>query len=151
MIPIGGGEGGGNTSSTRFAHSASVRGGDDEPQTIFVDNNIKTSKYTIFTFFPKNLFEQFRRIANFYFLIVGGVQLFIDSPVSPITSILPLIFVVVVTMIKQGYEDYMRHKADRAVNDKIVTKIIDGGVTEIKAKKVTCSVLMAVLYADDDV
>ena len=29
------------------------------------------------------------------------MQLFIDSPVSPVTSILPLIFVVVVTAIKQ--------------------------------------------------
>ena len=29
------------------------------------------------------------------------MQLIIDSPVSPVTSILPLIFVVVVTAIKQ--------------------------------------------------
>ena len=31
-------------------------------------NKITTSKYNIFTFVPKNLFEQFQRIANAYFL-----------------------------------------------------------------------------------
>lgn len=34
----------------------------------YPDNSIKTSKYTILNFIIKNLFEQFRRIANFYFL-----------------------------------------------------------------------------------
>lgn len=31
-------------------------------------NKVRTSKYTIWTFFPKNLTEQFRRVANLYFL-----------------------------------------------------------------------------------
>lgn len=32
------------------------------------------SQYTVWNFLPKNLFEQFRRIANFYFLIIFLVQ-----------------------------------------------------------------------------
>lgn len=36
----------------------------------YSDNTIKTSKYTFLNFLFKNLFEQFRRIANFYFLLV---------------------------------------------------------------------------------
>ncbi|CAJ0759010.1 9892_t:CDS:1, partial [Entrophospora sp. SA101] len=35
-----------------------------EPKTYFVPNKIRTSKYTLLTFLPKNLFEQFRRVAN---------------------------------------------------------------------------------------
>lgn len=31
-------------------------------------------QYTVWNFLPKNLFEQFRRIANFYFLIIFLVQ-----------------------------------------------------------------------------
>lgn len=31
-------------------------------------------QYTFWNFVPKNLFEQFRRIANFYFLIIFLVQ-----------------------------------------------------------------------------
>uniref|UniRef100_A0A3B1II01 P-type ATPase N-terminal domain-containing protein n=1 Tax=Astyanax mexicanus TaxID=7994 RepID=A0A3B1II01_ASTMX len=82
----------------------------------YPDNRIISSKYTFWNFIPKNLFEQFRRIANFYFLIIFLVQLIIDTPTSPITSGLPLFFVITVTAIKQGYEDWLRHKADNAVN-----------------------------------
>lgn len=37
-------------------------------------NLIKTSKYTLVNFIPKNLFEQFRRLANFYFLVISFIQ-----------------------------------------------------------------------------
>jgi hypothetical protein len=37
-------------------------------------NRIETTRYNILTFIPKNLFEQFRRIANFYFLIIIGLN-----------------------------------------------------------------------------
>ena len=57
--------------------------------------------YICIYFLSRNLYEQFRRVANFYFLIIGVVQLFIDSPVSPFTSIAPLVIVVGVTMVKQ--------------------------------------------------
>jgi hypothetical protein len=33
-------------------------------------NRIKTTRYNILTFIPKNLFEQFRRVANIYFAIL---------------------------------------------------------------------------------
>ncbi|XP_051697675.2 phospholipid-transporting ATPase IH isoform X2 [Oryctolagus cuniculus] len=82
----------------------------------YPDNRIVSSKYTFWNFIPKNLFEQFRRIANFYFLIIFLVQLIIDTPTSPVTSGLPLFFVITVTAIKQGYEDWLRHKADNAMN-----------------------------------
>lgn len=35
----------------------------------YVNNYIRTSKYTLLTFLPLNLFEQFLRIANIYFLM----------------------------------------------------------------------------------
>ncbi|XP_062819851.1 phospholipid-transporting ATPase IG isoform X3 [Anolis carolinensis] len=82
----------------------------------FCSNRIVSSKYTIWNFLPKNLFEQFRRIANFYFLIIFLVQVIVDTPTSPVTSGLPLFFVITVTAIKQGYEDWLRHRADKEVN-----------------------------------
>lgn len=38
------------------------------------NNAIKTSKYNILTFLPLNLFEQFRRLANAYFLFLMILQ-----------------------------------------------------------------------------
>ncbi|XP_023377576.1 phospholipid-transporting ATPase IG isoform X2 [Pteropus vampyrus] len=86
----------------------------------FCDNRIVSSKYTLWNFLPKNLFEQFRRIANFYFLIIFLVQVIVDTPTSPVTSGLPLFFVITVTAIKQGYEDWLRHRADNEVNKSTV-------------------------------
>nr|XP_046207421.1 phospholipid-transporting ATPase ID-like isoform X3 [Oncorhynchus gorbuscha] len=40
----------------------------------YATNAIKTSKYNAFTFLPLNLFEQFQRIANAYFLILLLLQ-----------------------------------------------------------------------------
>lgn len=42
-------------------------------------NKIKTSKYTLLMFIPKNLSEQFRRVVNFYFLIVTVIAIVIGK------------------------------------------------------------------------
>lgn len=55
-------------------------------------------------------------------------QLVIDSPVSPMSSILPLIFMIVVTAVKQGYEDWRRHTEDNKVNNAPVRVIREGAV-----------------------
>ncbi|KAK1162611.1 putative phospholipid-transporting ATPase IF isoform X1 [Acipenser oxyrinchus oxyrinchus] len=102
----------------------------------FADNRIISSKYTVWNFVPKNLFEQFRRIANFYFLIIFLVQLMIDTPTSPITSGLPLFFVITVTAIKQGYEDWLRHKADNEVNGAPVYVVRSGSLVQTKSKNI---------------
>ncbi|XP_022336878.2 phospholipid-transporting ATPase IF-like isoform X6 [Crassostrea virginica] len=102
----------------------------------YPNNRVVSSKYTVWNFIPKNLFEQFRRIANFYFLCVGVIQLIIDSPVSPATSIAPLVFVVTVTAIKQGYEDWLRHKADNEVNNRKAFIVHNGKLTQVKAQNI---------------
>uniref|UniRef100_A0AAQ4QXV5 Phospholipid-transporting ATPase n=1 Tax=Gasterosteus aculeatus aculeatus TaxID=481459 RepID=A0AAQ4QXV5_GASAC len=93
-------------------------------------------QYTVWNFLPKNLFEQFRRIANFYFLIIFLVQVIVDTPTSPVTSGLPLFFVITVTAIKQGYEDWLRHKADNEVNKYPVTVLEQGERTRKDSEKI---------------
>ena len=60
----------------------------------FSDNEIVSSKYTVWNFLPKNLFEQFRRLANFYFLCVGIITVLRDFQLIYLNLILhlPLLF-----------------------------------------------------------
>ncbi|XP_078544731.1 phospholipid-transporting ATPase IG isoform X1 [Lissotriton helveticus] len=102
----------------------------------FCDNRIVSSKYTIWNFIPKNLFEQFRRIANFYFLIIFLVQVIVDTPTSPVTSGLPLFFVITVTAIKQGYEDWLRHRADHEVNKSTVFIVESSKCVQKESEKI---------------
>lgn len=37
-------------------------------------NRVSTTKYAWWSFIPKNLYEQFRRAANFYFLVIACLQ-----------------------------------------------------------------------------
>lgn len=73
-----------NSSMTRLFHRISARystsNNNDEkriitinsgPQSVkFISNHISTSKYSLLTFTPKFLFEQFRKYSNIFFLLI---------------------------------------------------------------------------------
>ena len=81
----------------------------------YANNRIKTSKYTFYTFLPLNLFEQFQRLANFYFLCLLILQLIdVISSLTPVTTAVPLIGVLALTAIKDAYDDIQRHQTDRS-------------------------------------
>ena len=84
----------------------------------FPSNYISTTHYTLISFLPVSLFYQFKKFSNIYFLAIAVLTGIPEiSPFTPITSILPLAFVVVVSMVREGYEDYQRYKSDREVNN----------------------------------
>ncbi|KAG5643214.1 hypothetical protein DXG03_001334 [Asterophora parasitica] len=88
-----------------------------KPEHIYATNQVLTSKYTIITFLPRNLLEQFRRVANIFFLGIAILQFFPKfSTISPGLVILPLLIVLGITAIKDAYEDIKRHQSDRSVN-----------------------------------
>uniref|UniRef100_A0A8C8SXD9 Phospholipid-transporting ATPase n=1 Tax=Pelusios castaneus TaxID=367368 RepID=A0A8C8SXD9_9SAUR len=91
------------------------------------DNRIKTSKYNILTFLPVNLFEQFQRVANAYFLFLLVLQLIPEiSSLSWFTTIVPLVLVLTITAVKDATDDYFRHKSDNQVNNRQAEVLIDG-------------------------
>ncbi|KAI8375650.1 hypothetical protein EDC96DRAFT_541090 [Choanephora cucurbitarum] len=86
----------------------------------YASNRIRTSKYTILTFVPKNLFEQFRRPANLYFLGMAVLQLLpLFGIKSPALTLLPICTVVFVTAAKDAFEDFERHKVDEQYNQNV--------------------------------
>ncbi|KAK2705448.1 hypothetical protein QYM36_015736, partial [Artemia franciscana] len=92
--------------------------------------------YSLWNFLFLNLFQQLRRVANFYFACVVIITVTIDSPVSPITTILPLVFVLGVTAVKQGWEDFLRHRGDNAVNFRKVKVVKDGEIKVVNCKDI---------------
>ncbi|KAJ3039177.1 hypothetical protein HK097_002905, partial [Rhizophlyctis rosea] len=89
-------------------------------------NKISTSKYTPLTFVPKNLLEQFRRVANVYFLITVILQIFpMFGTASPILAAMPMIIILSVTAIRDGFEDWKRHREDNRLNTSVTHTLND--------------------------
>jgi hypothetical protein len=97
-----------------------------------------TTKYTVLSFIPLNLFQQFGRVANFYFLlsailacirvvsplgspftavrppVTAGPRIPCTMRIEPNTTLLvkvaPLTFVLFMSAMKEAIEDLRRHK-----------------------------------------
>mmetsp|Transcript_23007 Transcript_23007/g.49788 ORF Transcript_23007/g.49788 Transcript_23007/m.49788 type:complete len:1706 (-) Transcript_23007:99-5216(-) len=97
--------------------------GHPEVQPPFADNSIKTSKYTLLSFFPYSIREQFRRNGNIYFLCIGLLMIlgyYTDlfySAIAPWTTLGPLAFVVSISLVQEAYTDAQRHRSDKATNN----------------------------------
>lgn len=95
------------------------------------NNKVSTTKYNIITFLPKALLIQFFRLANVYFLIIAIIQsISIISPLSPSTAVAPLAIVLFVSIVREGYEDFIRYRFDKSLNIEKVTVYRDGAWKE---------------------
>ncbi|GIZ46396.1 hypothetical protein CKM354_000952300 [Cercospora kikuchii] len=84
----------------------------------YVGNIIRSSKYNAWNFLPRQLFAQFSKLANAYFLGVSILQMIPGlSTTGTYTTIAPLLFFVSLSMAKEGYEDLRRHRLDKAENN----------------------------------
>uniref|UniRef100_A0A914E2E4 Phospholipid-transporting ATPase n=2 Tax=Acrobeloides nanus TaxID=290746 RepID=A0A914E2E4_9BILA len=99
----------------------------------YADNYIQTSKYNVISFVPKNLFEQFQRLANFYFLLLMILQFIPQiSSVSWWTTAIPLFIVLAFSACKDGYDDLQRHISDSQVNNRVSYIVRNGRLEEEK-------------------
>ncbi|XP_034737678.1 probable phospholipid-transporting ATPase VA [Etheostoma cragini] len=91
--------------------------GSENPNRNYANNKIKTTKYTVLSFLPKNLFEQFHRFANVYFVFIALLNFVpVVSAFQPELALAPVVFILSVTAIKDLWEDYRRHRSDREIN-----------------------------------
>ena len=86
-----------------------------------MSNKVCTGKYTLWNFLPKNLFLQFTKMANFYFFMMGCLQLYapISQPGGWATTFLSVAFIAGVSSIKDAFEDRKRHKSDAEENNRL--------------------------------
>ncbi|KAI1379864.1 phospholipid-translocating P-type ATPase [Hypoxylon crocopeplum] len=100
---------------------------DDEgnPVCSYSRNKIRTAKYTPLSFIPKNLWFQFHNIANIFFLFMDILVIFpIFGGVNPGLNAVPLIFILVVTAVKDAIEDYRRTILDNVLNNAPVHRLV---------------------------
>lgn len=83
-------------------------------------NAVHTTKYTIITFIPKNLWEQAHRWANLFFIFIALLN-FVPAveAIGKEIGFVPVIFVLGVTAVKDIFEDYRRYKSDRKENGRL--------------------------------
>ncbi|KAL9238949.1 hypothetical protein vseg_013314 [Gypsophila vaccaria] len=117
----------------------------------FCSNEIRTSKYTMLNFLPKNLFIQFHRVAYLYFLAIAALNQLPPLAVFGRTvSLFPLLFVLSVTAIKDGYEDWRRHRSDLKENNREALVLQLGRFEKKKWKHIQAGEIVKI-FADETI
>ncbi|XP_049495496.1 phospholipid-transporting ATPase IK isoform X8 [Panthera uncia] len=82
-------------------------------------NVIHTAKYNVFSFLPLNLYEQFHRVSNLYFLFIIILQGLPEISTLPwFTLFVPLICLLVIRATRDLVDDIGRHRSDRIINNR---------------------------------
>lgn len=120
-------------------------------------NIIVSSRYTIINFFPKSLLEQFRRLANVYFLVIGLIALVgyytndYETAVQPAGILGPVMIVVLISVIKDGVEDVKRHRADHAINTRSTRRTdATGRIEQVEWQDIKTGDML-LIFADEEI
>lgn len=104
----------------------------------FAKNEVRNQKYSLLSFVPVVLIEQFQYFFNFYFLVVALSQFIPILQVGYLfTYVAPLLFVLSVTMAKEAYDDIQRWRRDKEANSQMFYKLmVDGSFEEIASSDI---------------
>ncbi|KNE99199.1 hypothetical protein PSTG_07507 [Puccinia striiformis f. sp. tritici PST-78] len=83
----------------------------------FPPNIVRNQKYNIISFIPIVLYEQFKFFFNLYFLAVAMSQFVPALKIGLLmTYVAPLVFVLLITIGKEAFDDYQRRQRDSIAN-----------------------------------
>ncbi|XP_026883642.2 probable phospholipid-transporting ATPase VB [Electrophorus electricus] len=89
----------------------------NQPNRRYAGNAVKTNKYTLWSFLPINLCEQFRRLANIYFVGIAALNFIPEvNAFQPQVALIPICVILTLTAIKDAWEDFRRYQSDRELN-----------------------------------
>ncbi len=94
----------------------------------FPPNVIRNQKYSIITFVPIVLYNQFKFFLNMFFLVMALSQFIPQLRIGYLYTYWgPLGFVISVTMIREAIDDFRRYQRDKEVNASRYSKLISNG------------------------
>lgn len=93
----------------------------------------------------QNLYLQFNKKANLYFLGIAILSLFPLSPKPWWVSVLPLLFVLTVSAVKEAIEDWHRYLQDKQINSTLVLAWRDNAFTPIEWQHVVVGDILKVV------
>jgi len=100
----------------------------------FPANVIKNQKYSIITFIPVVLFNQFKFFLNLYFLVMACSQFIPQLRIGYLYTYWgPLGFVIFVTMVREAIDDIKRWQRDREVNHSRYAKLTERGLVSVSS------------------
>lgn len=86
---------------------------------MFPTNKLVNTKYNILSFIPVVLYNQFKFFFNLFFLLICLSQLFPALKVGFLfTYVAPLAFVLVITLLKEAWDDIQRYQRDKELNNR---------------------------------
>lgn len=111
----------------------------------FCDNTVSNTKYSIITFVPYSLWDQFKYFLNFFFLLCACTQFVPQFQVGQIwTYWAPLVCILVVTMAREAYDDIQRWRRDREVNGTMYWKLVGQDLVAVKASDIRVGDIVSV-------
>ena len=88
----------------------------------FCDNSVRTAQYTLYTFLPLAIMNQYKTPFNWFFLIQAIIDCIPSiSSVDPITTIMPVVIVLIISLIREAVEDYRKYSNDKVANEQLVS------------------------------
>ncbi|KAL8751819.1 MAG: hypothetical protein Q9184_005937, partial [Pyrenodesmia sp. 2 TL-2023] len=92
------------------------------PPPRFPPNAISNAKYTAWSFLPRTLYNEFSFFFNMYFLLVALSQLIPPLRIGYVsTYVVPLVFVLSITLGKEAFDDIARRRRDSEANKEAYT------------------------------
>ena len=98
---------------------------DERTNKPYCNNTITSSRYTIYSFLPKQLYAQFSKVANIYFFLIAILQMIPGwSTTGTYTTIIPLLVFMGISMVREAWDDFRRHRLDNEENARATNILI---------------------------
>lgn len=94
---------------------------DERSRKEYINNTITSSRYTLYTFFPRQIYAQFSKLANVYFFVIAVLQMIPGwSTTGTYTTIIPILIFMGISMAREAYDDWKRHRLDKEENERMI-------------------------------